>query len=614
MHRHCLSCVAYRSGGGLPSLPCNYLQVILRIFLKLLASQLPSAGEKGTISTNKSKDQINVSMLVTIGQINTTNGDWEGNTAKIIRAIEQGKKDGSDLVVLPETSIQGYTSLDWFLDRDVERCALVPLQQIIDATEGITAIVGTVRPSGLVTGRRLYNSAAVIRNRELVGFADKTLLPEYDVFDDPRYFQPSGERHLFKLGDKNLGVAVCEDFWNDKTFWRERLYSHDPADELIEMGSDILVSINASPFNKGKMGQRCAMVSHRAKSARQPIVFVNLVGGNDGIIFDGASIVADANGKIILQAPPFEEFIETIDLNVDVAHDRCLPGDDIETVHSALVLGIGDYARKNRFTKAVIGLSGGIDSAVVAALACEALGAENVLSVMMPSPYSSRSSIDDSVELGKRLGMPVIEHPISAAYETLLSELKLAEPAEGKSNIAAENLQSRLRGNILMTISNSEGRLLLSTGNKSELALGYCTLYGDTNGGLAVIGDVLKTEVYLLARQINSEREIIPEAIIDKRPSAELAPGQFDDQSLPPYDQLDRVLKMYFEQKASPDDIVKTGFDRSFVLDILNRVESPANEFKRRQLPPTLIISRNAIGVGRRRPVTHHYRREKLNC
>ena len=553
-------------------------------------------------------------MLVTIGQINTINGDWQANTASIIRAIEQGKKDKSDLVVLPETAVQGYTSLDWFLDRDVERCALQPLPEIIAATEGITAVVGTVRPSGLTTGRRLFNSAAVIRNRELLGFSDKTLLPEYDVFDDPRYFQPSNERHLFTLCDTKLGVAVCEDFWNDKTFWRERLYSNDPADELIEMGSQLLVSINASPFNKGKMAQRCAMVSHRAKAAKQPIVFVNLVGGNDGIIFDGASIVADADGRIILQAPPFEEFIATVDLECGVDDTRCLPGDDIETIHSALVLGIHDYARKNKFTSAVIGLSGGIDSAVVAALACEALGPENVLSVMMPSPYSSQSSIDDSLELGRRLGMRVIEHPISRAYETLLRELKLEAPSEGRSSVAAENLQSRLRGNILMTISNSEGRLLLSTGNKSELALGYCTLYGDTNGGLAVIGDVLKTEVYELAQHINREREIIPKSIIQKRPSAELAPGQFDDQSLPPYDQLDRILRLYFEQRATAQEIVKTGFEASFVYDILNRVESPANEFKRRQLPPTLIISRNAIGVGRRRPVTHHYRREALMC
>src|SRR6185436_17864084 len=326
-------------------------------------------------------------MRVTIGQINTTNGDIAGNVARIIKAIEQAKRDASDLIVFPEITIQGYTSFDWFLDPDVVRSALVPLEEIIDATEGLTAIVGTIRPNDQPTGRKIYNSAAVIRDRQLLGFADKTLLPEYDVFDDPRYFQPSNQRHLFTLCGTKLGVAVCEDFWNDKTFWRERLYTHDPADELIELGAKVLISINASPFNKGKMGQRCAMVSHRAMMAKIPIVFVNLVGGNDGVIFDGASIVADAEGKIILQAPPFEEFIGTVDLNCDVADKRCLPGDDVETIHDALVLGIRDYARKNGFQRAVIGLSGGIDSAVVATLACEAIGAENVLSVTMPSPY-----------------------------------------------------------------------------------------------------------------------------------------------------------------------------------------------------------------------------------
>ena len=549
-------------------------------------------------------------MRVTVGQINTTNGDYEGNTAAIIRAIEQGRKDRSDLVVLPEASIQGYTSLDWFLDRDVARCALQPLEKITQATEGLTAVVGTIRPTDLITGRRLYNSAAIIHDKKLVGFADKTLLPEYDVFDDPRYFEPARERHLFTIADCKLGVAVCEDFWNDKTFWKDRLYPHDPADELIEMGAQVLISINASPFNKGKMGQRCSMVSHRAKMANIPIVFVNLVGGNDGIIFDGASIVSDCEGEIILQAPPFEEFFGTVDLKCGVADDRCLPGDDIETIRSALVLGIHDYARKNRFTKAVLGLSGGIDSAVVAALACEALGAANVLSVMMPSPYSSRSSIDDSLELGRRLGMNVIERPISDAFQLLVRQLHLPQATAGGGSHATENLQSRLRGNILMTISNAEGRLLLSTGNKSELALGYCTLYGDTNGGLAVIGDVLKTEVYALARHLNRESEIIPQSIIEKRPSAELAPGQFDDQSLPPYDKLDPILKMYFEEKATPEEIIAERNDASMVYDILNRVESPANEFKRRQLPPTLIISRNAIGIGRRRPITHHYRRD----
>jgi len=557
-------------------------------------------------------------MRVTIGQINTTNGDCDGNVARILSAIEKAKSDKSDLVVFPEVTIQGYTSFDWFLDPDVVRSALEPLDKIIDATEGITAIVGTVRPSDQPTGRRLYNSAALIRDRQLVGFADKTLLPEYDVFDDPRYFEPARERHLFQLGDTKLGIAVCEDFWNDKTFWRQRLYSNDPAQELIEMGANLLVSINASPFNKGKMRVRCNMVSHRAKTANIPIVFVNLIGANDGIIFDGASIISDAHGKIILQAPPFEEFVETVDLDCGVPDARCLPGDDIGTVRQALVLGIRDYAHKNRFDRAVFGLSGGIDSAVVAALACEALGPENVLAVTMPSPYSSRESIEDSIDLSRRLGMKIIEKPIINAFNTLRNELGLPDASTTNDRAienAVENLQSRLRGNILMTISNAENRLLLSTGNKSELALGYCTLYGDTNGGLAVIGDVLKTEVYELAGAYNRESEIIPAAIITKRPSAELAPDQFDDQSLPPYDTLDPILELYFEQKSSPEEIIAAGHDATLVYDILNRVESPANEFKRRQLPPTLIISRNAIGIGRRRPITHRYRRDrKSSC
>ncbi len=553
-------------------------------------------------------------MRVTIGQINTTNGDYEGNTEKILRAIEQAKRDGSDLIVFPEVCVQGYTSLDWFLDRDIVQSALKPLERIIPATKGITAVVGTVRPTGAAHGRKLFNSAAVISDGQLLGFADKTLLPEYDVFDDPRYFESAKERKLFDLGREKLGVVVCEDFWNDKTFWRERLYAHDPTDEVIEMGATVVVSPNASPFNKSKMGQRCRMVSHRSRMAKVPVVYVNLVGGNDGILFDGASLVTDCRGKTILQAPAFEEFVGTVDLECGVRDEACLPGDDIETVRRALVLGVRDYAQKNRFKRAVLGLSGGIDSAVVAALACEALGAENVLGVMMPSPFSSRGSIEDSIALGKNYGMPVIEHPISSAFEVLTKELELTKPTRGGESLAAENLQSRLRGNILMTISNAEGRLLLSTGNKSELALGYCTLYGDTNGGLAVIGDVLKTEVFALARQINAGRELVPWAIINKRPSAELAPDQFDDQSLPPYDTLDPILQLYFEKKATPEEIIAEGHDAALVYDILNRVESPANEFKRRQLPPTLIISRNAIGIGRRRPVTHRYRRQPPNA
>jgi len=554
-------------------------------------------------------------MKVTIGQINTTNGDIEGNVAKILQAIEKAKKDNSDLIVFPEVATHGYTSFDWFLDKDIIETVAEPLEKIIPATRNIIAVVGTVRKTGDANGRRLFNSAAVIHNGELLGFADKTLLPEYDVFDDPRYFEPADERKMFEIDGRKIGVVVCEDFWNDKTFWSERLYDIDPADELIMQGADLVVSLNASPFNKGKIKLRCDMVAHRARLQKKPIVFVNLIGGNDGIVFDGASLIADEEGDIILQAKAFEEFIETVELDVHQPDSRGITGNECETIRQTLVLGIKDYAAKNRFSKAVLGLSGGIDSALVAALACEALGAKNVLAVMMPSPFSSEGSVKHSETLAKNLGMPTRLEPISGAFEVLLKQMNLQKPGHGGENLAAENMQSRLRGVILMTISNAEGRLVLATGNKSELAVGYCTLYGDTNGGLAVLGDVLKTEVYEIARHINesAKREIIPNEIIEKAPSAELAPNQFDQDSLPPYDLMDKVLKLYFEQKLSPDAIIAQGNDRKLVYDLLNKVESPANEFKRRQLPPTLIISRNAIGIGRRRPVTHKYRRSPKN-
>lgn len=550
-------------------------------------------------------------MKVTIAQINTTNGDLAGNTAKVIAAIEKARYDGSNLVVFPEVVTHGYTSQDWFQDSDIISSALDPLESIIAATRGITAVVGTIRPNDEKDGRRLYNAAAVIHDGRLLGFADKTLLPEYDVFDDPRYFEPSDHRRIFEVDGVKLGVVVCEDFWNDKTFWKERLYESDPTDEVIEMGADIIVSVNASPYNKGKIKLRCDMVAHRAKLQKKPIVFVNLVGGNDGIIFDGASLIADEEGDIILQASAFEEFVETVELDVRKPDSRGITGSEIDSIHRALVLGIHDYAAKNGFKKAVLGLSGGIDSALVAALAAEALGPDNLLCVMMPSPFSSEGSVKDSEELVKNLGCESRVEPISDAYTVLLEQLDLNSPTKSGDSLAAENMQSRIRGVILMAISNAEGHLLLTTGNKSELAVGYCTLYGDTNGGLAVLGDVLKTEVWQIARQINSNagREMIPEKIIAKKPSAELAPNQFDQDSLPPYELMDPILKMYFEQKASPAEIIAAGHDAERVFWILNKVEHPANEFKRQQLPPTLIISKNAIGVGRRRPITHKYRR-----
>ena len=550
-------------------------------------------------------------MKVTIGQINTINGDLIGNARKIIEAIEKARSDGSDLIVFPEVSTHGYTSQDWFQDADIIEHSLDPLREIVPATVGIAAIVGTIRPNEDEDGRRLFNCAAVINDGQLLGFADKTLLPEYDVFDDPRYFEPGHARRIFDVNGIKLGVVVCEDFWNDKTFWSERLYEGDPTDEVIAMGADVIVSINASPYNKGKIKLRCDMVAHRAKLQKKPIVFVNLVGGNDGIIFDGASLIADEEGDIILQATAFEEFVETVELDVRKPDARGITGNEIESIRKALVLGIRDYAGKNGFTKCVLGLSGGIDSALVAALAAEAIGSENLLCVMMPSPFSSEGSIKDSEELVRNLGCQSRLESISDTFEVLLKQMNLHKPTKGGESLAAENMQSRLRGVILMAISNAEGRLLLSTGNKSELAVGYCTLYGDTNGGLAVLGDVLKTEVWQIARHINEQAgcEIIPNKIIDKKPSAELAPNQYDQDSLPPYEAMDPVVKMYFEQKASPAEIIAAGNDAELVYGILNKVEHSENEFKRRQLPPTLIISKNAIGIGRRRPITHKYKR-----
>jgi NAD+ synthase (glutamine-hydrolysing) len=551
-------------------------------------------------------------MKVTIGQINSTNGDLAGNVKKVVSAIEKARSDGSDLIVFPELITHGYTSQDWFQDPDIIEHSLDPLKEIIPATGGITAIVGTIRPNEDNDGRRLYNCAAVIRDGDLMGFVDKTILPEYAVFDDPRYFEPNNNpRRLFDVDGVKLGVVVCEDFWNDKTFWKDRLYDDDPADEVIKMGADLVVSINASPYNKGKIKLRCDMVAHRAKAQNVPIVFVNLVGGNDGILFDGASLIADQQGDIILQADAFEEFVETVELDVGKPDARGITGDECESIRHALVLGIRDYARKNGFGKVVLGLSGGIDSSLVAALAAEAIGPENLLCVMMPSPFSSEGSISDSVELVKNLGCESRVEPISDAFEILLKQLKLDKPTKGGESVAAENMQSRLRGVILMAISNAEGRLLLSTGNKSELAVGYCTLYGDTNGGLAVLGDVLKTEVWQIARHINESagREIIPNKIIDKKPSAELAPNQFDQDSLPPYELMDPILELYFERKLAPGEIIAEGHDANLVFAVLNKVENPANEFKRRQLPPSIIISKNAIGVGRRRPITQKYRR-----
>ena len=364
-------------------------------------------------------------MKVTIGQINTTNGDIDGNVSKIIAAIEKAKADGSDLIVFPEITTHGYTSQDWFQDPDIIDHAIDPLERILPATKGIAAVVGIIRRNFDNDGRRIHNAAAVISDGELLGFTDKTLLPEYDVFDDPRWFEPynGAHRHLYEIAGKQVGVVVCEDFWNDKTFWKDRLYDKDPADEVIDMGAELVVSINASPYNKGKIKLRCDMVAHRAKANKVPIVFVNLVGGNDGIVFDGASLIADEEGDIILQAAAFEEFVETVELDCRKPDSRGITGGETAAIHDALVLGIRDYAAKNGFKQAVLGLSGGIDSTLVAALACEAMGPENVLCVMMPSPYTADISWIDARDMAARLGVRYDEISIRPEFEAFKASL-----------------------------------------------------------------------------------------------------------------------------------------------------------------------------------------------
>ena len=479
----------------------------------------------------------------------------------MLSAIEQAKADGSDLIVFPEVCIHGYTSQDWFQDRDIITSSLDPLDRVIAATKGITAVVGTIRPNTERDGRRLFNSAAVISNGKLIRFVDKTLLPEYDVFDDPRYFEPESDPNgIVEITGRDgepckLGVVVCEDFWNDKTFWRERLYEKDPTDIVIERGAELIVAINASPYNKGKIGLRCEMVSHRARANRVPIVFVNLVGGNDGIIFDGASLVADAEGDIILQAAAFEEFVETVELDIRRPDARGISGDETESIRRALVLGIRDYAAKNGFRTAVLGLSGGIDSALVAALACEAMGPENVLCVMMPSPFSSEGSIKDSEELVANLGCQSRIEPISDTFEVLLRQMGLDKPTRGAESLAAENMQSRIRGVILMAISNAEGRLVLDRQQERACRRLLHALWRHEWRARRA-GDVLKTEVWQIARHINAAagREVIPQAIIDKKPSAELAPNQFDQDSLPPYELMDPGARMYLNKGIARRD------------------------------------------------------------
>ncbi|RJS72039.1 MAG: NAD+ synthase [Candidatus Syntrophoarchaeum sp. WYZ-LMO15] len=542
---------------------------------------------------------------VALAQINSTVGDIPGNTRKIMEYIKKARERRADLVVFPELAITGCPPRDLLLKPSFIRDNRRALEMIIDETEEITAVVGFVDYSELPPVKNiydpsvlpknpLYNAAALIRDKKLIGTQYKIHLPNYDVFDEKRYFEPGSESSIFDLDGIRIGVNICEDIWID----------NGPFEVQAKKGADLIVNITASPFYAGKTRIRREFIRRRAKENRVAVVYLNLVGGQDDLVFDGGSYLFNREGEPIACCKQFEEELLVADLDGDKI---TLPeADPIEEIYGALLLGIGDYVRKNGFSKVVIGLSGGIDSAVTAALARDALGADNVVGVSMPSKVTSRSSIEDAEKLSQNLGITfkiIPIHRIVDAYtDALSSEFEGMAP-----DVTEENIQARIRGNILMALSNRFGYLVLSTGNKSELAVGYCTLYGDMAGGLAVISDVPKTLVYELARYINTigEKEVIPDNILKKEPSAELREGQKDSDALPPYEVLDAILHAYIEEHKSKDEIIEMGFDEKVVSDVIWRVDH--NEYKRQQAPPGIKITPRAFGSGRRMPITNRY-------
>ncbi|MCS7201501.1 MAG: NAD+ synthase [Dictyoglomus sp.] len=538
-----------------------------------------------------------MNLKIAIAQINPTIGDIKGNTEKIISYINKARKENCDLIVFPELSILGYPPRDLLFRAELMRkIDEVIYKKILLESKDLGILLG----APLYKDGNIYNSALLFYKEKLFGYQYKTLLPSYDVFDETRYFKPAEYRHPILFKGINLGVTICEDIWNDKDYWNRTVYEKDPVEELISQGAEIIINLSASPYYFGKMRLRVDMLSYIAKKYKRPIVYVNQVGGNDELIFDGSSLVITEGGKIYWEGKNFEEDFGIIDFsNLFPVRDVNSIKEDIESIYKALILGIKDYFSKLGFKKAVIGLSGGIDSSVVACLATYALGAENVLGVSMPSRYSSEGSVKDAEILARNLGIEFRIIPIEKIFKSYLETLN---PNESPlMDLAEENIQARIRGNILMFISNREGHLVLTTGNKSELAVGYCTLYGDMAGGLAVIGDLPKMMVYELARFINREKEIIPRSILTKIPSAELRPNQKDEDSLPPYPILDQILKAYIEDNLSIDEIKKMGFEKDLVEEVVKKIDNA--EYKRRQAPPVLKVTTKAFGMGRRMPI-----------
>ncbi len=543
-------------------------------------------------------------MKIALAQFNPTVGDFLGNAARILDLAGQAKQRGADLAVFTELCLCGYPPQDLlerptFLDRNLdelkELASKIPLPSLV-------GYAGRVKNT---SGKSVANKAALLCGGRVVFEQSKMLLPTYDVFDESRYFQPADKQMVYSFQDEALGITICEDVWNDPNFWPTPLYERDPVVELSKQGTSVLLNLSASPYTIDKRNLRIEMLRAIAMKQQLPVVYVNQFGGDDNLIFDGASMAINPDGRVAAQALAFREDLVLFDTVTGQGEIHELPSTEIAYAYEALLTGTADYVRKCGFKKVLVGLSGGIDSAVVAAIAVDALGAENVLGVSMPGPFSSAGSKSDAATLVKNLGIQVISLPITSVFEEYKRALA---PAFGDRpvNVTEENIQARIRGNYLMALSNKFGSMVLSTGNKSELAVGYCTLYGDMAGGLAVISDVPKLMVYELANWINRERELIPRSTIDKAPSAELRPDQKDEDSLPPYDVLDRILKAYIEDLRSPREIADHyGFDLEMVRDIALMVDR--NEYKRKQAAPGLKITSRSFGFGRPFPIAQKF-------
>jgi NAD+ synthetase len=543
-------------------------------------------------------------MKIALAQINPIIGDFDYNTDKMMGFINRAKGLSCDLIIFSELVISGYPPRDLLERHDFVSENIRHLHRLVESVAGIGVICGFVGENPDDQGLPLYNSAILFDSGKILHQAHKRLLPDYDVFDEKRYFEPGTQCSPFSYKGHNIGLTICEDIWNDKDFFSKRLYPVDPVARMTAGGADLIINISASPFYVRKRELKWNMLSSVAKKYGVPLLYVNQVGGNDSLVFDGLSVAFDPTGRMIASAIDFEEDLVVLDTKTQEGEFHPITETDEESILKALTTGTRDYVRKCGFSKGVVGLSGGIDSALTAAVAVRALGKEGVTGVFMPSQFTSAENFEDTKALADNLGIEFLQMPITGIFDAFLHELSpvLKDVA---AQVTGQNIQARIRATLLMALSNQLGCLLLSTGNKSELAVGYCTLYGDMCGGLAVISDVPKMMVYQLARLINKDQEVIPKRILDKPPSAELKPDQKDQDDLPPYDILDGILRAYIEENKQEDEIVATGFDSEVTRQTICRVVR--NEYKRHQAPPGLKVTTKSFGYGRRYPIAQKY-------